>query len=227
MAALGLERGERVIDVGCGTGNAALVAARAGASAVGVDLAQRLLDVARTRARDEGLEAQFEVGDAVALPAPDGAFDAAVSVFGVIFAPIEAAARELVRVVGSGGRVVVTTWTMDGPTPKVMEVVGNALGRPSSPPTWSDPAVLEAAFAPHEVTLTVEALEFTAPSAEAYMAEHLDHHPMWLASRPALEERGVLDEVVASATSIFEESNEDPGAFRTTSRYHVASVRVG
>jgi ubiquinone/menaquinone biosynthesis C-methylase UbiE len=227
VEALGLEPGQRVIDVGCGTGNAAIVAARRGASAVGIDLSERLVDVARRRAEADGLDAEFAVGDALALPADDDSFDAAVSVFGVIFADAEAAARELLRVVKPGGRIAVTTWTTEGPTPRVMDVIRDAFGAPPSPPRWSDPEVLRSLFAPHEVRIAVHDLAFTAESAHAYLREHLDHHPMWLAVAPELEKRGKLEDVIETATAIFESANEDPEAFRTTSRYHLATVDVG
>ena len=226
VEALGPLAGKRVVDVGCGTGNAALAAARAGARAVGIDLSERLVDVARGRTAAEGLDAEFAVGDATALPVADGSFDAAVSVFGVIFAEAEAAARELLRVVRPGGRIVLTTWTTAGPNPKVMEVVREALEAPPAPPRWSDPDFLRSLFDPHPVRIEEAALPFTAPSAEAFVAEHVDHHPMWLETAPALRERGAFERVVERATAIFAEANEDPDAFRTTSRYHVVSVDV-
>src|SRR3954454_8693421 len=79
--------GERVVDVGCGTGNGALLAAERGATVTGVDPAQRLLEVARARAAARGVEATFMLGHAAALPLADGAADALLSVFGVTFAP--------------------------------------------------------------------------------------------------------------------------------------------
>src|SRR4051794_12208561 len=66
---------ERVVDVGCGTGNASLAVARAGARVTGVDPAARLLEVARSSAAAEGLDAEFVAGDAQALPFEAGAFD--------------------------------------------------------------------------------------------------------------------------------------------------------
>src|SRR5688500_11727609 len=79
VARLAPRPGERVLDVGCGTGNAALAVARAGADVVGVDPAPRLLEVTRSRAAADGLAVELVEGDAVALPFDDDAFDAAVS----------------------------------------------------------------------------------------------------------------------------------------------------
>ncbi|HEX8085149.1 MAG TPA: methyltransferase domain-containing protein [Solirubrobacteraceae bacterium] len=224
VRALGSERGDRIVDVGCGTGNAALVAARLGATALGVDTAPRLVEVARERAAAEGLDATFAVGDALALPAEDGEFDGAVSVFGVIFAEPEAAARELLRVVRPGGRIVVTTWTTDGATPRAIAAMTEALGAPPQKPRWSDPEFVRSLFAPHGVEIEIASLAFEAESAAAYVAEHAETHPMWLAAAPRLRELSRYDEVVAKATAIFDEANEDPSGFRITSRYHVVKV---
>jgi SAM-dependent methyltransferase len=183
--------------------------------------------VARERARSEGLDARFEVADGTGMPAEDAAFDAAVSVFGAIFLDPDAAARELLRVVRPGGRIVLTTWAIGGATANVIDAVREALGGPPQPPRWSDPDFVRALFAPHPVEVATEALSFDAPSAEAYVAEQREHHPMWLAMEPALRQAGSYDEVIATATRIFAETNEDPSAFRTTSRYHVVTVRRG
>ena len=88
-----LRAGECVVDVGCGTGNAALLAARRGARVIGVDPARRLLEVARRRAGAEALDISFLEGEAATLPLGDESADVVLSVFAVIFAPdAEAAA---------------------------------------------------------------------------------------------------------------------------------------
>ena len=90
-----LRAGERVVDLGCGTGNAALIAAGCGAQVIGVDPAARLLDVARGRAVSEGATITFLSGEAASIPVGDASADVIVSVFSVIFAPdaLAAAAR--------------------------------------------------------------------------------------------------------------------------------------
>src|SRR5881227_3146417 len=82
-----LHAGWRVLDVACGNGNATLAAARSGTTAVGVDYVPALIESARARAMTEGLDTEFHVGDAEALPFADDAFDATLSVFGAMFAP--------------------------------------------------------------------------------------------------------------------------------------------
>lgn len=112
---LGLSEGERVLDVCCGSGASAIPAAQAVGpmgSVIGVDLAENLLELARTKARKHSLtNVQFESGDMTALRFADGSFDAIVCVFGIFFVPeMEVALRELKRVLRSSGRVAITTW---------------------------------------------------------------------------------------------------------------------
>jgi ubiquinone/menaquinone biosynthesis C-methylase UbiE len=112
---LGLPPGARVLDACCGSGASALPAAEAvgpQGSVLGVDLAENLLALARAKAEARGLgHAEFRSADMLDLGLPDGAFDAVVCVFGIFFVPdMEAAARELWRLVRPGGRLAVTTW---------------------------------------------------------------------------------------------------------------------
>lgn len=110
-----IQPGMQVLDVVCGTGNLAIPAARAGAIVTGVDIATNLLEQARSRAKAEGLNIQFDQGDAEQLPYPDASFDFVVSMFGAMFAPRpEMVAAELVRVCRSGGRIAMANWTSDG-----------------------------------------------------------------------------------------------------------------
>ena len=138
---------ERVIDLGCGTGNAALLAAACGARVIGVDPAARLLDVARGRAASEGATITFLSGEAASIPVGDASADVMVSVFAVIFAPdAVAAAAEMSRVVTADGRIILSAWIPQGTifefTSAAGDAVRQALGAPSPPPpfAWHDPA---------------------------------------------------------------------------------------
>jgi SAM-dependent methyltransferase len=106
--------GERFLDLACGTGGVALVAARAGAEVTGLDISPDQLRKAREAAAAAGLSVRFDEGDVQALPYVDGSFDVAASAFGIIFAPDHGlAAAELARVCRAGGRIAITTWHRD------------------------------------------------------------------------------------------------------------------
>ena len=111
----GVEPGMEVLDVACGSGNATLPAARAGARVTGLDFAPGLLEIARERAADAMVEVDFVEGDAQALPFEDGSFDRVVSTFGHMFAPDHRrAADEMKRVLRPDGRIAVACWTPEG-----------------------------------------------------------------------------------------------------------------
>ena len=221
------------MDLGSGTGNAALLAARRGARVTGVDPARRLLDVAAALASEEGLDVEFVQGEAAAMPLADGAADAVLSVFGVIFAPdAPAAAAEMARVTAPGGRIVLSAWIPEGAIGRMAsvgrEAVAAALGVPSSPGfAWHDADALRGLLGPHgfEVSLTEHAHEFTGESPRAYLDHEGRHHPLSVASRAVLEARGESEAVRARMLEVLEEGNEDPDAFRVTSRYVIATAR--
>jgi len=140
----GVERGMRVLDAACGTGNAAIPAAAAGAYVTGVDIAPNLLEAARERARRARLNIRFDEGDVEALPYPDASFDLVVSMFGAIFAPRpERAAAELIRVCRPGGQIAMANWTPGGFIGEQHEALARYLpARPgmANPIDWGDPA---------------------------------------------------------------------------------------
>lgn len=112
---LQLAPGTRVLDVCCGSGASAIPAAETvgpTGAVVGVDLAENLLALARSKAKERGLNnVEFRHGDLTQLPFDEGSFDVVVCVFGIFFVPdMEAALRELRRVMRSGGKVAITTW---------------------------------------------------------------------------------------------------------------------
>jgi SAM-dependent methyltransferase len=117
--------GERVLDVACGSGNAALVAARRYCEVSGLDFAANLVERARERAAADGVEADFLVGDAQDMPFADASFDVVMSVMGVMFAPDqEKAASELLRVCRPGGRIGIAAWPPDGSIADFFQIHG-------------------------------------------------------------------------------------------------------
>jgi SAM-dependent methyltransferase len=104
--------GERLLDLACGTGAVAELAAARGADVVGVDIAPALIEQARQRAGERGLQIEYLVGDAEALGLDSASFDLVASTCGIMFAPDhEAVARELARVTKPGGRIALACWT--------------------------------------------------------------------------------------------------------------------
>jgi SAM-dependent methyltransferase len=226
--------GERVVDVGCGTGNAALLAAERGARVTGVDPAVRLLEVAREEAAARGLDAEFVTGDAAALPLADGEADAVLSVFGVIFAPDpEAAAAELDRVTAPNGRIVFSAWIPGGAISAVnrlaRQAVAETLELPPAPPpfAWHEQDALAALLGPlgFEVSLEEAPLAFTDSSPREYLEAESESHPVALAGRTVLEPRGEGEALAERMLEVLEAANEDPSGFRVTSRYVVATAR--
>jgi SAM-dependent methyltransferase len=150
MARLDLRPGTRVLDVACGTGNLAVLAARQGCQVSGLDIATNLLAQARERAQREGLAIEFTEGDAEAMPYEDASFDVVVSMYGVMFAPRpEWVASELCRVTKPGGLMALANWTPTGFIGKMFGVFKKHLPPPAgipSPMLWGDQAVVRDRF---------------------------------------------------------------------------------
>ncbi len=218
--------------VGCGTGSATLLAAERGAQATGVDPAERLLEVARDAARARGVQASFLRGEAAALPVADASADAVVSVFGVVFAPdATAACAELARVTAPAGRIVLSAWIPAGALFDVARVRARAMAAPDTTPApppfaWHDREALSAAFSPWGLTAATDErrLAFAAASPEEFLESELRDHPLWVAARASLA-AAELDRAAGLALQILRDGNEEPGGFRLTSRYVVATLR--
>src|SRR5579859_1167512 len=113
--ACGIRPGDRVLDVAAGSGNAAIPAARAGASVVACDLTPELLAAGQRQAARQSMDLQWRQADAEDLPFADGEFDTVLSCLGVMFAPHhQASADELIRVCRPGGTIGLLNWTPEG-----------------------------------------------------------------------------------------------------------------
>jgi SAM-dependent methyltransferase len=142
---LNVAAGATLLDVGCGAGQLALIAARAGARVTGCDIAANWIARARARAIAEGLAVAFDEGDAEALPYGDGQFDVVASLIGAMFAPRpELVAAELVRVCRPGGVVAMANWTPEGFIGQMFKAIARHIapsGMPS-PVLWGDEATV-------------------------------------------------------------------------------------
>jgi SAM-dependent methyltransferase len=115
VEACGVGAGDRVLDVAAGSGNAAIPAARAGASVVASDLTPELFEAGREEAARQGAQLEWRQADAEDLPFADGEFDTVLSCLGVMFAPHhQSSADELIRVCRPGGTIGLLSWTPEG-----------------------------------------------------------------------------------------------------------------
>lgn len=147
-----VKAGERVLDVACGTGNAALRAAARGAEVVGLDIVPALLEQGRALAREQGVEVEWVEGDAEAMPFGDESFDVVLSTFGCMFAPDHRAmAREIARVLRPGGRIGLCSWSPEGSTGQFFATIGSHLPPPPEgsepPPLWGTEEHVREVFA--------------------------------------------------------------------------------
>jgi SAM-dependent methyltransferase len=227
-------KGERVVDVGCGTGNASLLAAARGATVTGVDPSQRLLDVGTAEAAERGLDATFVLGKAADMPLGDGAADVVLSVFGVIFAPDPAAAAaEIGRVATRPARIVLVAWVPGGPISQAVrlarDTVAEILDQPPAPAPfpWHELDAVTGLFGPHGFSGTSgeHQLPFHAPSIDEFMRIEGENHPLAIEAQPVLEKAGRAEELREGMCRIYKEANEDPDAFKLTSSFVVMDLR--
>jgi len=169
VAGLGIAKGQTVLDVACGTGNTAIPAARAGAVVTGIDIAPNLVEQAIAWNDEEKLTAEFDIGDAEAMPYEDKSFDVVVSMFGAMFTPRpEVVAGELKRVCRPGGLITMANWTPEGFIGQMFKVTGKHVVPPPAMPSpllWGTEAAVAERFADGIAGLatTRQSLFFTFP----------------------------------------------------------------
>lgn len=230
--AAAVQAGELALDLACGTGNAALEMAKRGAVVTAVDPVDRLLDVARNRAKLNKLSVKTVNGTADKIPARDGTFDVAVSVFGIIFAPdAEKAVADLVRVLRVGGRFVISSWIATGVIFEigaimwqgVASVTGGAGSRPSAP--WSNADNIKSLFERYgvQVECTQDSITFEAKSAEEWFAEQEQHHPVWMSVKRMIGDRAdVWAEIKNRAIGLLQRESEAQDRLVLRSNYLIS-----
>ncbi len=192
---LGLEPGETVLDVACGTGNLSLPAARARALVTGIDIAPNLIAQAETNAESEGLRIAFEVGDAERLPYPDSAFQTVVTMFGAMFAPRpERTSVELLRATRHGGRIAMANWTPTGFVGEMLKTTVRFAPAPAgvpSPLLWGTEATVRERLGAGTKSLAFarRLITFEYPLGPG---EVVDYFRLWYG--PTLRAFGTLDE---------------------------------
>jgi SAM-dependent methyltransferase len=203
-----LHAGARVLDVACGSGNAALAAARRCCRVVGVGDVPALLERARRRAEAEGLEVTFLDGDAGDLPFPDGCFEVVLSAWAdLLDADPERTAGELLRVCRPGGRIGMVGWAPGGYVGALFAAIGRRL-----PPAWGGQERLRELLGP-EVAITAprRSLLWRFPSAE-HQVEFLagSHRPTAEALQaPGPDRSGALRAELLEVARRFDVSEDD------------------
>lgn len=222
---LGITKGLKVLDLGCGDGTTALPAAILGADVLGVDIASNLVAAGNKRAKEQGLaNCRFQEGDASNLEGlPDGTFDLVVSIFGAMFAPRPFdVAKEMVRVTRPGGRVVMGNWIPNDPTlvAQILKISATYSPPPPegfiSPTTWGiEDNVKErfagAGIAPERVSFARKTYTFNLPVSPAdLLARFRTYYGPTMNAFAAAEQNGRAGELQQELQTLFETQNTSP-----------------
>ncbi len=231
---VGAKDGVELLDVATGSGNVAIPAARAGANVTGLDLTPKLLEVARARASDAGLQIEFVEGDAEQLPFGEDSFDVVTSCFGVMFAPRQdVAVGELVRVARPGATIGVTAWTPEG-------YVGASFRKSASfmppmpaelkpPVMWGEEDHVRSLFADSGAELSFERRTVTFSGESPAAWQETDERILGPAvmAKAALEQQGRYEELRNQIRELNDQFNEaDDGSFRVEAEYLLTLARL-
>jgi SAM-dependent methyltransferase len=227
LNALDPQPGDRLLDIAAGTGNLSIPAAQRGAVVTGLDITPELLEVARTRAKDAGMDIDFIEGDAEELPFDDDSFPLVASVFGMIFAPRhDVAAAEMARVCEPGGSFALTAWTPDGMNGRMFQVIGKHMPPPPpdfTPPTaWGDEEYAAARFegTGAKLTCTRHVVTFTADSVDEWVAYNEAKLGPMLMAKAALEPQGKWDQLRGELVDYYSGFNSaEDGTFVGAAEY--------
>lgn len=230
-ASLGVEKGQKVLDLGCGDGTTALPSAKLGADVLGVDIARNLVEAGNRRAAEHGLtNLRFQEGDASNLEGlPDKSFDLVVSIFGAMFAPRPFdVAREMVRVTRPGGRIVMGNWIPNDPTlvAQILKVSAAYTPPPPegfvSPMTWGIEAnVIErfgaASIAPDKISFLRDTYIFNFSAAPAGLVDEFRlYYGPTMNAFEAAEKNGRADALRQELVALFESQNRSPDKGKTS-----------
>jgi SAM-dependent methyltransferase len=219
---LGITKGLKVLDLGCGDGTTALPAAALGANVLGVDIAENLVEAGNRRAREQGhSNCRFQQGDATNLQdLDDRSFDFVVSIFGAMFAPKPFdVAKEMVRVTRLGGRIVMGNWIPNDPTlvAQILKVCAAYMPPPPegfiSPMTWGvEDEVTErfaAAGVPKEnIAFARDTFTFNYSGAPSgLLGEFRTYYGPTMNAFAAAEESGRAEDLQSELEVLFESQN--------------------
>jgi ubiquinone/menaquinone biosynthesis C-methylase UbiE len=225
VRSLGIKKGMKVLDLGCGDGTTAVPAAKLGADVLGVDIARNLVEAGNRRANEMGLaNCRFQEGDATNLHAlEDKSFDLVVSIFGAMFAPRpHDVAKEKVRVTRPGGRIVMGNWIPNDPTfvAQILKISSGYTPPPPegfvSPMTWGvESHVIErftGAGVPKEnISFVRDTYTFNYPSAPAELVgEFRKYYGPTMNAFEAAEKNGRTADLEKELEALFTSQNKSP-----------------
>ena len=231
VQSIGVQRGERVLDLGCGAGTTALPAARLGADVLGVDISAPLVQAGNRRAAEAGLSnLRFQEGDACDLAGlENGSFDLVVSIFGAMFAPKPFdVAREMVRVTRKGGRIVMGNWIPNDPTlvAQLLKVSSSYSPPPPegfiSPMTWGIEANVTERFGaagiePAKISFLRDTYTFDfAGNNVQFVDTFRRYYGPTMNAFEAAEKNGRGDALRQELEQLFERQNKSPDHNHTT-----------
>ncbi len=239
VASLGIRKGLKVLDLGCGDGTTAVPEARLGADVLGVDIARNLVEAGNRRAKELGLaNLRFQEGDATNLAGlQDKSFDLVVSIFGAMFAPrpVEVA-KEVVRVTKRGGRVVMGNWIPNDPTLVAQLLKISAAYTPPPPEGFVSPmlwgvesSVIErfgaAGVAKDKVAFQRDTYRFNFPGTPAEFVDLFRrYYGPTMNAFDAAEKDGKADQLRRELVALFESKNTSGSA--TVTKIPATFLRV-
>jgi ubiquinone/menaquinone biosynthesis C-methylase UbiE len=221
---LGITKGLKILDLGCGDGTTALPEARLGADVLGVDIARNLVEAGNRRAAKEGLKnCTFQEGDASNLTElTNHTFDLVVSIFGAMFAPKPFdVAKEMVRVTKRGGRISMGNWIPNDPTlvAQILKISSSYSPPPPegfiSPMTWGvESNVIErfgSAGVPNEkVSFERDTYTFNFPGTPSeFVAVFRDYYGPTMNAFEAAEKNGRAADLLKDLEALFENQNKN------------------
>ena len=228
---LGITKGLKILDLGCGDGTTAIPAAKLGADAVGVDIAYNLVQAGKKRAAQLRLtNCRFEEGDASNLEQlSDQTFDLVISIFGAMFAPKPfEVAKEMVRVTRPGGRIVMGNWIPNDPTfvAQILKISSSYTPPPPegfvSPMTWGiESNVIErfgaAGVSPEKISFARDTFTFNFPGTpSAYVDEFRKYYGPTMNAFEAAEKGSRAAELQRELEDLFTSQNESGTKDRTS-----------
>ena len=225
VARLGITKGLKVLDLGCGDGTTALPAARLGADVLGIDIAKNLVEAGNKRAKEQGLtNCKFQEGDASNLhDLENQTFDLVVSIFGAMFAPRPfEVAKEQVRVTRPGGRIIMGNWIPNDPTlvAQILKISSSYTPPPPngfiSPMTWGiEHNVIErftgAGVPAEKISFAKDTYTFSCPCAPSEFVDTFrQYYGPTMNAFEAAEKNGRAADLQKELEDLFNSQNQSP-----------------